>query len=442
MLTLKNVFWVVLVLLNLSFILAVSYSRLKPTPEVTPNPLDNKMVSGRISPDSANWRFATVNTTDIPALELPDSSSPDSVTLVPETADKAASEIPAPLLIETKVVTKVRTTKAEMDNSKATEANFGAPKVASLETTYEATSSAYGNANSDVVENPLSGLPEIAEPQMADLNSSGKIEELTKADNTTNEEGVASSVFGSDTIEVAAASMVASGMAETTSPNTDKQLIENNLSSEEANKKNKQNQEIGYKVDTYYDGNLVRTEETDKDGNLQVTVKETMDGLAELSTKDANYVEALNQLNNSQKTPKTNTDEATASHLAKEGNTKKSVDYFNKVDVTLKHTQRTNNDLALVDQIEAAVSADDPSSIEKDSIPNNQENDYFQALGTESAERANEMRTIKIVRGDTLWSIASRAYGSGFEYKKIFKANPYLSDPDKIEVGDTLRVPI
>lgn len=436
MLTPKNVFWVVLVLLNLTFILAVSYSRLKPTPEVTPNPLDNKIASEEISPNSASWRFAAVNTTDIPALELPDPSSPKSVNLVPEGADKAASGIPAPM-VETKAISNTHTAKSKMDSSKATEASFGAPKVASSETINEATSSAYGIANFDTAKNSRPDLPKIADSQMANTNFSDKIEGLAITDNATNREGVASSAFGSDTIEVAAASI-----AETARPNTDKQLIENNLSAEEANKKSKQNQETSYKVDTYYDGNLVRTEETDKNGNLQVTVKETMDGLAELTSNDANYIEALNQLNNGHQTPKTNTDEATASHLAKEGNSKKSVDYFNKVDVTSKHIQQPDNGLALADQIEAAVSAGNPSAIEKDSTPNNQENNYFQALGAESAERANEMRTIKIVRGDTLWSIASRAYGSGFEYKKIFKANPYLSDPDKIEVGDTLRVPI
>ena len=440
MLTLKNVFWVVLVLLNLTFILAVSYSRLKPTPEVTPNPLDNKIASEEISPNSASWRFAAVNTTDIPALELPDPSSPKSVNLVSETADKAVSGTPAPM-VETKAISNAHTAKSEMNSSKATEASFGAPKVASSDTTNEATSSAYGVANFDSAKNSRPDLPEIADSQMANTNFSDKTEGLTITDNATNKVGVASSAFGSNTIEVAAASMAASRVAETVRPDTDKQLIENSLSPEEANKKNKQDQEIGYKVDTYYDGNLVRTEETDKNGNLQVTVKENMDGLAELSSNDANYIEALNQLNNGQQTPKTNTDVATASDLAKEGNSKKSVDYFNKVDVSSRNNQRPDNELALADQIAAAVSADNPSN-EKNSIPNNPESDYFQALGTESAERTNEMRTIKIVRGDTLWSIASRAYGSGFEYKKIFKANPYLTDPDKIKVGDTLRVPI
>ena len=97
--------------------------------------------------------------------------------------------------------------------------------------------------------------------------------------------------------------------------------------------------------------------------------------------------------------------------------------------------------MTLATQIAATIASEDTSTA-NDSTSNKKGDNYFQTLGNESDERANEMRTIKIVRGDTLWSISQRAYGNGFDYKKIFNANPYLSDPDKIEVGDTLRVPI
>ncbi len=55
---------------------------------------------------------------------------------------------------------------------------------------------------------------------------------------------------------------------------------------------------------------------------------------------------------------------------------------------------------------------------------------------------ANESRTIKVNRGDTLWRIAVRAYGNGFEYPHIYAANPHLTNPNLISTGEILRVPL
>ena len=44
--------------------------------------------------------------------------------------------------------------------------------------------------------------------------------------------------------------------------------------------------------------------------------------------------------------------------------------------------------------------------------------------------------------GDTLWAIATAAYGDGNRYPEIFEANkPMLADPDKIFPGQVLRIP-
>lgn len=47
-----------------------------------------------------------------------------------------------------------------------------------------------------------------------------------------------------------------------------------------------------------------------------------------------------------------------------------------------------------------------------------------------------------VVSGDTLSAIAKKYYGNANEYHKIFEANrPMLTHPDKIYVGQKLRIP-
>ncbi len=69
--------------------------------------------------------------------------------------------------------------------------------------------------------------------------------------------------------------------------------------------------------------------------------------------------------------------------------------------------------------------------------------DYKKALSQESRARSNAVRSVIVKRGETLWSIAKRAYGNGFEYKKILKANPQLSRRKnfRLIIGQVIRVP-
>jgi nucleoid-associated protein YgaU len=49
-----------------------------------------------------------------------------------------------------------------------------------------------------------------------------------------------------------------------------------------------------------------------------------------------------------------------------------------------------------------------------------------------------------VKEGDTLWKIAEAHYGAGkgAKYMEIFEANrPMLTDPDKIQPGQRLRIP-
>ena len=52
-----------------------------------------------------------------------------------------------------------------------------------------------------------------------------------------------------------------------------------------------------------------------------------------------------------------------------------------------------------------------------------------------------ENGTYTVVSGDSLWKIASKVYGSGKLWSKIFSANPQIKDAAMIYVGQTLTVP-
>ncbi|WP_294945331.1 LysM peptidoglycan-binding domain-containing protein [Sulfurivirga sp.] len=59
----------------------------------------------------------------------------------------------------------------------------------------------------------------------------------------------------------------------------------------------------------------------------------------------------------------------------------------------------------------------------------------------EAEQQEKKMRLIKVRPGDSLWTIAVRAYGNGFKYKKILEANPQIKNPERLAVGMILRVP-
>ena len=53
-----------------------------------------------------------------------------------------------------------------------------------------------------------------------------------------------------------------------------------------------------------------------------------------------------------------------------------------------------------------------------------------------------ETRTYTIKSGDTLWAIATKYYGNGAEYTKIYNANRnVISNPDLIFPGQTITIP-
>ncbi len=62
------------------------------------------------------------------------------------------------------------------------------------------------------------------------------------------------------------------------------------------------------------------------------------------------------------------------------------------------------------------------------------------AVSTKDNGAASQFHTV--VSGDTLWKVSKTYYGKGSRYPEIFEANrPMLSHPDKIYVGQVLRIP-
>ena len=121
------------------------------------------------------------------------------------------------------------------------------------------------------------------------------------------------------------------------------------------------------------------------------------------------------------------TTQSMAETHAKKG-PKRANDNFNKVVVS----DNTGDDLSQlgieIDQLESDTSTP--------------ESGYEKVMKKEVVERQNEMRTIVVSEGDTLMSIAKKAYGDPRKYIRILQANPgIIKNPDRIFVGQVLRVP-
>jgi len=59
-----------------------------------------------------------------------------------------------------------------------------------------------------------------------------------------------------------------------------------------------------------------------------------------------------------------------------------------------------------------------------------------------TVKREDNVRTIVVRRGDTLYTLAERAYGNASYYRLIFDANPKkLKSKKDLKIGQVLRVP-
>jgi nucleoid-associated protein YgaU len=122
----------------------------------------------------------------------------------------------------------------------------------------------------------------------------------------------------------------------------------------------------------------------------------------------------------------------------------KSVNFFNTVDVS---DQKKNNPIQSTQQVQAVVTGEKPvfnkaDQKKLDLSAKTSAEASISSLQSTPVEPADETCTIRVRRGDTLWKISKRIYGTGFKYKRLLKANPHLSDPAQITTGELLRVPL
>lgn len=109
---------------------------------------------------------------------------------------------------------------------------------------------------------------------------------------------------------------------------------------------------------------------------------------------------------------------------------KEKIDVYNKVNV--QNSSGTDDLSQLSNQIKNLI--DEEITI-KDSAT------YTNSLDKEVDVRQNEMRIMVVRAGDTLGKLAKRAYGDARESKRIYEANPEITRPDRIYIGQKLRIP-
>ena len=104
-----------------------------------------------------------------------------------------------------------------------------------------------------------------------------------------------------------------------------------------------------------------------------------------------------------------------------------TTDYYNKVSLN------NNSQNLLQSQINQFIESKDK-----------EKTIYLESLKVESKIRNNEVRSIILKKGESIWMLAKRAYGDGFLYHKIMKANPQITEKNAklLKPGTIIRVPL
>ncbi len=117
------------------------------------------------------------------------------------------------------------------------------------------------------------------------------------------------------------------------------------------------------------------------------------------------------------------------------------VDYYNKVRVLLKGQQQ--NQISTNDHRQLQVIVNQLLNRDNTKENSEEESTYSKSLNKESVVRINEVRSIILKKGETLWGLAKRAYGDGKLYQKIMKANPQINEENAryLQPGTLIRIP-
>ncbi len=171
---------------------------------------------------------------------------------------------------------------------------------------------------------------------------------------------------------------------------------------------------------------------------IKTQKKEEIDDTLEVSSEDDNELFNSLQSLNADSIENSAVDTTNLQNIntnQKVRSTKKEKDTFNKVIVENKTSSSTDDLSKLYNQLNQIMKKD------KSKIKSKNKK-FVKKLIKETRVRKNAMRIITVRPGDTLSSIAKRAYGNAMKYGKIFEANPELiSNPNRIYPGQKLRVP-
>jgi len=116
-------------------------------------------------------------------------------------------------------------------------------------------------------------------------------------------------------------------------------------------------------INVYYDGELVRTEESDNHGNVHLQISNSLKAVDKIEPQDASYVAALNDLKQGRRQHVSMTEitreVATATVVATEPTADGGVDRFNKVDVSSETGEKKPvRRLTLAEQISTVVTGE------------------------------------------------------------------------------------
>jgi nucleoid-associated protein YgaU len=126
------------------------------------------------------------------------------------------------------------------------------------------------------------------------------------------------------------------------------------------------------------------------------------------------------------------------SESTKVDHSQKQIDVYNKVSVEGVSGSDSLSQLAM--QINQEI-INNPQISSTTTTTNEEDKEYSNKIKKEVVVRQKEMRIIVVRKGDTLGKIAKRAYGDAMEYRRIYEANPEVTNPNRIYIGQKLRIP-